>query len=192
MDTPHEGRVLLVRHARTALNAAGRLRGHLNPPLDEVGQREAEALAEALACCRPTRILTSPLVRAVQTAGPLSQRARVGIRLESRLIDRDYADSAGEVPAEVVARWGSIERAPGVEASAAVRERARAVLDEQIPYLEEGPVLLVSHDIVNRLLLTGIDPTLGEPDAVGQHTACWNVLLRCDEGWRVTEVDRRA
>lgn len=186
-----EAHVFLVRHGRTPLNAAGQLRGHLDPPLDDVGHLEAYALAAAIAYCHPVRILTSPLFRAVQTAEPLSHRTRVQVQVESRLIDRDYGDWAGHKQAEVVAQWGAIDRAPGVEASSAVLERARAVLDDQIPYIDDGPVVLVSHDVVNRLLLTSIDPTLGEPDAVGQRTGCWNVLLRTGNGWRVEQVDQR-
>ena len=57
-------RVYLVRHARTALNADGRLRGHLDPPLDDVGRSEARELAVVLASLRPVRVVTSPLRRA--------------------------------------------------------------------------------------------------------------------------------
>jgi broad specificity phosphatase PhoE len=39
------GRVFLVRHGRTSLDAAGRLRSRLDPPLDEVGLGEAAAVA---------------------------------------------------------------------------------------------------------------------------------------------------
>ena len=38
-------RVYLARHGRTALNAGGRLRGLSNPPLDSVGEAEAQRLA---------------------------------------------------------------------------------------------------------------------------------------------------
>ncbi|MGH2843820.1 MAG: histidine phosphatase family protein, partial [Solirubrobacteraceae bacterium] len=41
--------VFLVRHGRTALNAAGVLRGHLDPPLDDVGVEEAGRLGELFA-----------------------------------------------------------------------------------------------------------------------------------------------
>ena len=35
--TEHRAPVYLARHGRTALNAEGRLRGHLDPPLDDTG-----------------------------------------------------------------------------------------------------------------------------------------------------------
>jgi broad specificity phosphatase PhoE len=69
------GRVLVIRHGRTALNADGRLRGHLDPPLDEVGRREAAAVAAVLSEFRIVRILSSPLLRALQTAGAIAEVA---------------------------------------------------------------------------------------------------------------------
>lgn len=39
------GHLFRCRHGRTGLNVDGRLRGRLDPPSDEVGEREAEALA---------------------------------------------------------------------------------------------------------------------------------------------------
>ncbi len=41
--------VILVRHGQTAWNAAGRWMGHADPPLDETGRRQAQALGPALA-----------------------------------------------------------------------------------------------------------------------------------------------
>ena len=64
-------RVILVRHGRTALNAADLLRGRLDPELDDVGLDEVAALAEVLAPREPARIVCSPLHRAVQTASAI-------------------------------------------------------------------------------------------------------------------------
>ena len=40
------GVLILVRHGRTAANAEGRLQGRLDLELDEVGSRQATAVAE--------------------------------------------------------------------------------------------------------------------------------------------------
>jgi broad specificity phosphatase PhoE len=182
--------VFLLRHGRTALNAAGRLRGHLDPPLDEVGQVQAYELAVALSYLRPVRILSSPLLRARQTAEPLGRHTSVRVELEPRLIDRDYGDWAGRTPEEVAAACGSLDAAPGVEPRSDVLARASAVLDEQRDHLDRGPVVLVAHDVVNRLLLASLDPSLGDPDDIRQRPACWNVLLRTNGEWRVEQVDQ--
>lgn len=188
MSALDTARLYLARHARTALNADGRLRGHLDPPLDDVGQREAEALAVAMASLHPTRIVSSPLRRAVQTAEAITARAQVSLVLDERLIDRDYGPWAGVPEAEVVAEFGALEHAPGVEARHAVVARARAAIDAQVDYLATGPVVVVSHDAVNRLLLSALRPEL-RTGPIRQPTACWNVLSRVDDEWLVERVD---
>lgn len=191
---PHaarEAHVFLVRHARTALNAGGQLRGHLDPPLDDLGATEARGLADTLGYLRPTRIVASPLRRAVQTAEPLARRCRLQVEVDAGLIDRDYGEWAGWREEDLVDRWGSVAAAPGVEAAAAVVHRAMSVLDAQRGVIGDGPVVLVSHDAVNKQLLAALEPSLGAPDAIEQHTACWNLLARVDDGWRVLGVDQR-
>lgn len=196
--------LFLIRHGRTTLNADGKLRGHLDPPLDDVGTAEAMALASTLAVTlastptsnsnladtRPMRIVTSPLARARQTAEAIGRRNGSDPIVEKRLIDRDYGQWAGRRPDEVIAQWGTLDSAPGVEPAADVAERARAVLDEQIDWLRLGPVVLVAHDAVNRLLLRSLDPDLGAVDAIGQRTGCWNLLLHNDDGWQIQLIDQ--
>lgn len=182
--------VLLVRHGRTVLNAGGRIRGHLDPPLDDVGKTQAAAVASALAYLQPTRVVTSPLRRAVQTAQTIAALANLEPIVEPRLIDRDYGQCAGRSWDEVVAQWGSLDRAPGVEQVDGVTARLRAVLEDQAQYLGAGPVILVAHDAVNRLLLHSLDPELGPTEEIGQDLACWNVLLRRDMDWLVLQINQ--
>jgi probable phosphoglycerate mutase len=189
MSAPH---VFLVRHGRTVLNAAGRLRGRLDPPLDDLGRAQAQGLAEQLTYSRPVRIVSSPLQRAVQTAHPLCKHLNVPLTVEPRLADRDYGSWAGEEVEAIVARFGSLDAAPGVESADSVLARARAVLEEQRSVLRDGPVVLIAHDVVNRLLLASLDPRLGTPDAIPQRTGCWNVLTLDRADWRVDQVDQRA
>src|ERR1700733_8253367 len=67
--------VYLVRHGQTPLNEAGVLRGLADPALDETGRRQAERLAAALGPRALAAVFASPLVRARQTAQPISERA---------------------------------------------------------------------------------------------------------------------
>ena len=58
--------LILVRHGRTALNAAGRLQGRIDEPLDDVGRKQAAIVAEHVG---PVDVLiSSPLRRATETA----------------------------------------------------------------------------------------------------------------------------
>ncbi len=66
-------RLFLVRHGQSDGNAAGRFGGHTATPLSELGKKQAEITAEALAKERINIIYSSDLLRAVQTAEPLAR-----------------------------------------------------------------------------------------------------------------------
>ena len=56
-------RLFLVRHGQTSLNAAGVLRGRLDPELDGTGRIEAMAVADVIGRSGLTVVVASPLLR---------------------------------------------------------------------------------------------------------------------------------
>lgn len=191
MQTPELARLYLLRHGRTALNAEGRLRGRLDPPLDDVGRAEVSAVAVALAALRPVRVVSSPLRRAIQTAEAIAKRAQLSVVIDERLADRDYGPWGGSTEADVVAEFGSIDAAPGVDAAGSVIARARKALDDNAAFLANGPVVMVAHDVVNRMLLIELNPELAHNPTLPQATACWNVLVREVDRWVVERIGER-
>ena len=169
--------IYLCRHGRTVLNAAGVLRGRLDPDLDEVGRAQAEALAERLTgrgTEQPIRVVSSPLRRAVQTAAPLAAALGVDVETDQRLIDRAYGRYDGTPPEPLIAEFGSLDAVPGVEPSDQMRARAMDAVTEWAARARTGPVALVTHDAVLRLLLEALVPEAG----VGQFDTGGAVLLR--------------
>ncbi|MCL2394516.1 MAG: histidine phosphatase family protein [Acidimicrobiaceae bacterium] len=181
--------VYLARHGRTPLNAAGLLRGRLDPPLDDLGRAEAARLGSALADAGVRLVVASPLQRAVDTARPVAERAGLEVEIEARLIDRDYGSWAGQPRQAVIDRWGSLDRAPGVEAGGEVAERALQALADIAERARGAAAVVVSHDAVNRAVLSLLDPSLGDPEAVPQATGCYNVLERRGETWSIRSVN---
>lgn len=182
--------LILVRHGRTALNADGRLRGHLDPPLDEVGaadvRRLADAVAPLLSDGLPHRILASPLQRTIRTAQAISDRTQLTVAPDDRLLDRDYGPWAGERLEDVVARWGSVDAAPGVEPLASVTARVRSLLTEPIP---DEPLVLVTHDAVLHVILALLDPRLC---TVALEPASWCLIGRqADQTLTVTSTNNQ-
>jgi broad specificity phosphatase PhoE len=190
MDMDRVGCVILVRHARTAWNTDGRLRGRLDPPLDDVGRKEAAALASAITRLHPGRVVSSPLRRATETARAITTPLKLQVVIDPRLADRDYGQWAGHREAAVVAQFGSLDRAPNVEPADRVLTRACGVLEEQREHIVDGSAVLVSHDAVNKLLLAALRPDLGN-DRIPQRTACWNILVPTRAGWDVQAVDQK-
>jgi broad specificity phosphatase PhoE len=176
-------RVFLVRHGQTVLNAEDRLRGLADPELDETGIGEAGAVARALAESGARAVLSSPLRRAVRTAQIIAATTGAPHRVEPGFQDRDYGEWTGHLRSEVLAEWGSIDNAPGVEPREIVATRALAALDE----LNDGDcVIVVTHDAVIRPLLLHF----GAHDPVVP-TASWSELMRDGDGWRVVSVGMR-
>ncbi len=174
----------LVRHGRTTLNAQDRLRGLADPPLDETGIAQAEAVAEALADRGIGVVYSSPLGRAATTARIIASRLGVTATEDPRFNDRDYGPWTGRERAEVADRFGAVDAAPGVEPTDAVLARARPALDA---VLDEHPgiaVAVVSHDAVIRPLVmavdAGLDPEIG--------TGSWSELRREGGAWRVVSA----
>lgn len=193
------GVVYLVRHGQTALNADDRLRGHLDPPLDEAGVQEVLRLARALGGRGITSIVSSPLRRAQETARVIAAEAGLGVSIDDRLRDRDYGRWTGERLEDVRRRWGSVDAAPGVEPRTSVGHRVRSLVDDVsdcFARAEAGgtgrtPIVLVGHDAVNRILLASLDPELGEVGNIPQRTACWNELVLSGQGWSVIRLDEK-
>lgn len=183
--TDHPQLIYLVRHGRTHLNVEGRLRGRADPQLDDAGRHEAARTAAALTGSRVAGVATSPLARAVQTAVSIEGRLHVQHVVNPRLADRDYGPQTGRTEAEVVAEFGSLDAAPGVESSADLTRRAMAALREAAGRFTPDPVAVVTHDAVIRSVLHQIDPGV-DPKVP---TASWQLLELRDGRWSIARLD---
>jgi broad specificity phosphatase PhoE len=181
--------VYLIRHGRTDLNANGRLRGRIDPALDEVGRAEADRLALLFAATELEAVLTSPLQRAVQTATPLAASTNARLEPVSAFVDRDYGPWNGRPKAEVERRYGSLDNAPGVEARPALERRVLAGLQAAAQQHAGRAFAIVAHEVVNRVLLARVDGRLGDPELMPQRTGCWNRLRQAGGRWRVLVID---
>jgi 2,3-bisphosphoglycerate-dependent phosphoglycerate mutase len=70
---PAVTKIIFVRHGQSLANSGGRTTDHDTNPLTELGLSQAKSFAERVDC-RPTLIVTSPFLRAQQTAEPLRER----------------------------------------------------------------------------------------------------------------------
>lgn len=106
-NLPSTMELLLIRHA-LPVRIEGAT-GPADPPLAELGRRQADALAEWLADEPLDAIYTSPLRRAIETAAPLASRHGIVTIVEDDLAEFDReADSyvpIEELKAEDDPRW---------------------------------------------------------------------------------------
>jgi len=66
--------VLLARHGETDWNRESRFQGHADPPLNDLGRRQASELADALGHEELAAVYSSPLRRALETAEVVAAR----------------------------------------------------------------------------------------------------------------------
>ena len=88
-------RLILVRHGATDWNQQRRVQGLSNLGLNEVGRRQAEALALALKNERVDAIYTSPLRRAQETAYAISRFHQVEVVTLDGLKELDVGEVDG-------------------------------------------------------------------------------------------------
>ena len=98
-------RIVLVRHGETAWNAERRLQGHIDIALNPEGERQAEAMAGALAGERFDHLVSSDLQRAHQTAHALARRLGMPVRSDAGLRERCYGGFEGLLYADIAQRF---------------------------------------------------------------------------------------
>jgi broad specificity phosphatase PhoE len=187
--------VLLLRHGETALNRSGALRGLIDVPLSEHGQRQARLLAARIAAeYQLSALWASTLLRARATAEAVARVTGLGVQIDARFNDVDYSSWAGRTweelsPEEQVEfqRWQKHPEVPlpGAEHPADVQRRALAGLAAHAE-AGNGCIAILAHDAVLQLLLCGVlDIDLQSYRGIAQHTATLNELERAAAGWRV-------
>ena len=191
-------RFILVRHGQTAWNAGAgeeRFRGRTVLALDEIGQTQARAVARRLQGEPIAAIYTSPLLRAQQTIEPLANQLGLPIQPHQGLIDIDYGRFQGLTHSEasnaypnIYATWRRTPaevRFPGGEGLVDVQGRLMALLDELAGRHPGQTVVLVGHQIVNKVLAcTLLQMGLDRLWRVQENTAGIGVFQQTGDIWR--------
>ena len=157
----------LVRHGETEWSRSGQHTGRTDVALTEQGRREARALAPLLAELRPALVLVSPRTRAQETA---RLAGLVVDAVDDDLAEWDYGDYEGRTTAQIRADapgwtlWR--DGVPNGETLDGVVARADRVLDRARARLPTGPVVLVAHGHISRVIGAR---WIELPGAAGEH-----------------------
>jgi alpha-ribazole phosphatase len=163
--SPHDGatRLTLVRHLETDESLRGRAYGALDVPLSARGVRQAEQLASSLEALPLEAVYSSPLRRALETAGPVARRHGLEPIATEALRELDFGEVEGLLYEEVEANRPELFSSwmreptrttfPGGESFADLRARVLPAV-EQIRTAHAGrAVAVVSHGGVIRTIL---------------------------------------
>jgi broad specificity phosphatase PhoE len=159
-------KVYLVRHGQTAWNKEEIFRGRTDIPLDETGLKQAELVGEYFKGMEIYGIYSSPLSRAWQTAQKVAQFHDLKVQPLQGIIDMSFGNWEGRPHQEIresdnktYRQWVEtphLVRLPGGEGLDDVRVRAMAALEEVIGNHPGKTLILVTHRVVNKVLICGI------------------------------------
>ncbi|HEX7834200.1 MAG TPA: histidine phosphatase family protein, partial [Pseudolysinimonas sp.] len=94
-----------IRHGQTDWNRDDRLQGSTDIPLNDAGRAQAHEAAELLRSGDWEAVVSSPLVRARETAQIIADQLRIELGpAYPELVERDYGSLEGESSSEWVAR----------------------------------------------------------------------------------------
>lgn len=185
----------LLRHGRTEFNAVGRFQGHVDVPLDALGEAQVIAAGEHLATTVSiTSIVSSDLRRAAQTAQALSDATGVPVAYDSQLREISVGDWAGCTRDEVAEKWpaelqdwlsGVEMRPPGGESRAESSQRVHEAILRHVEAAEpDAHLAIVAHGAVIR---GATELLLGITDAPGHLGVLTNAtyahLIPGRSGW---------
>jgi broad specificity phosphatase PhoE len=181
---PAETRLVLARHGETAWSKSGQHTGRTDIPLTDLGRGQARQLGTALAGRSFRQVLSSPLVRASETARLAGFEA--GLVTDPDLREWDYGVYEGRRRIDIARDdpgWTIWSRPiPDGESLVELGSRADRVIARLLPL--GGDVLLFSHGHFLRVLAARWIET---PPVTASRLELWTATLS-ELGW---EAERR-
>jgi probable phosphoglycerate mutase len=161
-------RLFLARHGQSIWNADGRWQGQADPPLSELGERQAADAVTVLT--RPGSsfppidvVWASPLQRAHKTASIIATGLGLDVATDLRLQEVDAGEWSGKTRPEIEAEWPGYlaeqKRPPGFESHESLAGRALAAIADIAATAPGRVVLVVTHGGV----IGAVERHLGAP-----------------------------
>ncbi|KAG9454901.1 hypothetical protein H6P81_007805 [Aristolochia fimbriata] len=193
-EIPHDvAEIVVVRHGETTWNCSGRIQGQMESDLNEVGWKQAGAIAERLATERkPAAIYSSHLKRAKNTAEMIANKCHIHQVIEvPELKERHVGSLQGLYWTEIQEKEpeayhaffspeDDLEIPGGGESFNQLCERSLAALYEIASRHKGERVIVVTHGGVLRAIYLALTR---EPKAGKVLNASLNVLHLSDQKW---------
>jgi len=179
--------IALIRHGQTDWNLALRMQGRSDIPLNDTGREQARVAAAALAAEPWDVVVSSPLLRARETAEIIATALGVPLGASyNELLEQDFGVAEGTLVDELATRWPDRDFA-GMEPDEVVGPRGIRGL-ERIALDHPGArVLAVAHGTLIRYTLAAISghETRQYPKL---DNASSSTVRFTDASWRVLTV----
>ena len=158
-------RIYVARHGQTQWNAENKICGRTDLPLTAQGLAQAEELADKVEKLDIDLILSSPMLRARQTAQASAARLGVALEIDDRLIEQDYGIYEGAdryTPGFLANKRQFACRYPGGESRFQVAARGDSLLEDLKVRYPGKNILLVCHGGICRVIRTYFEDMTNE------------------------------
>ena len=194
--------ILLARHGECRGNVEGLFRGRVDFPLNERGLRQAAELGSALRPYSPEAVMTSPLLRAKDTARAIAGACSIRVEEDEGFNNISLGIWEGQPKTEIAERYPgqwkiwleNPERlaVEGAESLDDVLRRSMAALDRGVAKYRGKTFAAVTHRTVIKPLLAGC---LGIASPyfwkVHMDTASYSILVHDDlHGYSLFSLNR--
>lgn len=151
----------LVRHGETIYTPERRFSGYgkHDPELSAKGLKQAEEVAEVMPRYGADLIISSPLMRTMQTAEKIAHKTNLSITQDMEWVEASFGEWDGMSPDEVQSKWPEDYekwlslvdyRPPGGESYEEVSSRVNALLNDVVDRYPAKKIIVSTHSVVIR------------------------------------------
>lgn len=145
----------VVRHGETIWNVEHKVQGITDIPLTEKGKKEAEELQELISTLNIDVVISSPLIRARETAKILVD-SKLPINTDDRIKERDWGMNEGAL-IDTVDKWDCWDvilntKVQNIECIQDFMYRVSDFIEETKEKHKDKNVLIVTHSAVSRVI----------------------------------------
>jgi uncharacterized phosphatase len=155
-------KLYMVRHGQTPYNNLKRIQGHIDIPLDDIGQTQAFDAATYFNDQKINIdvIVSSPLTRAIQTAQIIKNTLNhmKDIVVFEAFIERNFGDLDGMTIADAFPLIGNNYQAPGYETDLTLIKRITSGINHLYTLYKDQTVLAIVHSQVIKAVFVHLDP----------------------------------
>lgn len=175
-----------IRHGCTDWNKEKRKQGQSDVPLNEMGRRQAQALAKRLVSGEWDVIVSSDLIRAKETAEIIADHLKLPMLItDTRLRERAWGVLEGTTKQDRIQKWGKNWRelhADAGEKDELILKRGLTAVDHFITEHNGKRILIVSHAGIARILLKAM---LKKPELRPLKNTSLSIVQKKGQNWNL-------
>lgn len=141
--------ICFIRHGQTDWNVEGRMQGQQQVPLNDTGKQQASDCSLKLRNYEWNQLISSPLLRAVETAQIFSEQLGLPVQIVQEFAEKSYGEAEGLVKHEIESRFKS-GLIPNEERPQALQQRVLHGISEICSRCPDQQLIVVTHgDIIS-------------------------------------------